>query len=234
MTGQKADSLTETCAAWTATGDRCRKPAMRDDSGVCWIHALSVEERKEHSRKMSKARQHKQRVESDASESRIGIVPGVSLDQILRACTQALGATFDHDGSPDHGARLTACAILLHVFPRSLRTTPEQASALLHQLLGDTKHEALADTEARARLKAQRAEWFELSRRVSPLCELYVEELPSWMLGPGEKLTDVLREEAPDLTGHKVADIPSRTHALVTAPNGAEALVQRDTPRLMV
>jgi len=233
MSGQKADDLTMTCTAWTKTGDRCRKRAMRDGSGLCWTHSLTEEERKEHGRKMRKARAHKARVATEASENRLGITPDVTLDQILRVCTQALGAKFEHDGSPDHGARLTACAVLLNVFPRTLRATPEAARSLLHALLDGTRHEALADRETSDQFKALRREWYEVRTRCTDLGELYIEPVPAWMIPPGETRADVMRREAPDLTGYTVMDIAHKTHALAVAPDGTETLVHRDTPRLM-
>lgn len=227
-TGRKADHVTRHCGATNAKGEPCKAWALREsDPPRCARHAMTDDELRAHLAKAGRARQHKRRVQSDASESRSGITPGVSLDQILQVCIPALGATYEFTGEPDWGARLTACAVLLAVFPRSLRTTPEDARARLHALLDGTEHEELAERDPLDHYRAMRREWFDTRARFDKFKGLYVEDVPPLLLGPGETRSQVMKTESPNFDDWSVRDINSDTHVLATDPQGTEHLVPR-------
>lgn len=59
---KQADEYTAPCSALTKAGLPCPKPAQRDGSGLCWIHACTPAERKRHAATMHAARaKHQER-----------------------------------------------------------------------------------------------------------------------------------------------------------------------------
>lgn len=225
------------CEAITKSGAQCRAVAMHGtDPPRCNTHSKTPEELREHVAKMGRARQHQRRVERDASEDHAWVAEGITKADILRVCSEALGATFhapgsDIDGTPDWSARLTGAATLLACFPRSLRSTPDDAKALLQDILSGTKHEQVAKKiDPAEAYKALRAEWFDSCARYDELRGLYAAQVPVFMLGPGETRAEVMKAEAPSFEGWTInTNARSDTHAIATTPEGEEVFVPRES-----
>jgi len=198
---------------------------------------MSEEELREHTRQMGVARQHRRRVAAEANEHNRGIAPNVSLADIVTVCKHAFGATFDAPGSdihgqPDWSARLAAAATLVALFPRALRTTPQDAKALLRDVLADTEHEQLAERDPSEWYRALRREHFDACARYDDLRGLYAAEIPSWLVGPGETKAEIMRTEAPSFEDWTVRDIDTHlpgSHVLAVTPAGEEQLVPRES-----
>jgi hypothetical protein len=178
--------------------------------------------------KGEKTRIMRKRELADASESVSGVTPGVTLQQILDVCTEALDATFSHDGSPDWGARLSACAVLLATFPRSLRREPELTKEIIRSVLAGTRHEALADVDPREPFRKLRKEWYEVATRVDSLGRIYIEPIPEWAIGPGETRSEIAKTERQDFQGWTVRRLKGengrelREHVMLVKPDGTE------------
>jgi hypothetical protein len=172
------------------------------------------------------ARIARKREQADASESVSGVTPGVTLADILKACVPALDATFPHDGSPDYGARLSACAILLSCFGRTLRNTPEDTIAIMRAIFTGTKHEALIEVDPTEPFRALRAEWYQTRVQVDSLGTIFIEALPHWTIGPGESRSQIEKNEPQDFTGWRVERLRNETgrelreHVRLIKPNG--------------
>jgi len=123
--------------------------------------------------------------------------PGLTLADVLKVVRPALTATFDHDGSPDHGARLLGCFVLVSAFPRYLRETPERVRELLEQVVP----ESVFDPErmgAEEVFRAARAEFWSLPGW-HPIRGVFRRELPRALVAPWEDYSTVVRREAPAL-----------------------------------
>ena len=234
MHNQFSDAHTRKCSALNARGEPCGSYALRDSGPpLCTYHAMSEAERAQWTARGGNARARNVRKRHEVEKRLEGIAYGVTTEHILKVCLDALDATFEHDGSPDWGARLSACSVLLQVFPASLRKTPEQARTLLHDLLDGTKHAALARREVAEHFKAQRREWLDISMRCSSLGKLYYEAFPPGLLSPGETAESV-KSEVPDLDQWKVERLhDGRGREIdgfvrVVKPNGDKVIVQRD------
>jgi len=229
MPNQRADIHSRRCSAFTAAGNACSSWAERGSNPPrCHTHGMSEEELSAKMRKANLASRASKRRKKDGSEQHGWLAPNVTLEQILQVCTQALDARFEYTNEIDHGARLAACVTLLNVFPRSLRTTPEQARALLHSLLDGTRHTELAEVNIRESYRAMRKEWFDARMRCGVLDELYIEDLPPFLFGPGEVKAKVIQEEHPDLSAWKVRRLNVNSHVMVRSPSGVETLVPCD------
>jgi hypothetical protein len=220
------------CIEFTTKGDACRSYA-KPGTDKCHYHSMTVAQRTEWHRRGKHARVHATRTRADASESISGITPGTTLQQILDVCTQALNAKLI-TGEVDWGARLSACAVLLNCFPRSLRREPEQATEILRSVLAGTKHEALADKDPREPFRKLRQEWYETRRRVDSLNLIYVIPVPEWAIGPGETRSEIMQTEAPTFDGWSVRRLKDaqgrelREHVMLIKPDGSEVLAPRD------
>lgn len=224
-----SDKHTRRCEAINRKQEQCSAYALRDsDPPRCYLHAMSAAEVDDWRKKARKAANHKRRVAADAKEASVGFADGVTLQMVLDACVTALDAKIEYTHEIDHGARLSACAILLQTFPKSLRTTPDECRMLLHHLLDGTRHEDLADQEPPKMFAALRREWIDTRTRVDSLGQLYSEPVPSWMLAPGETKTEVMRREGRDFSGWRVLGVEHPTHALVADDKGREQFVPKD------
>jgi hypothetical protein len=207
------------------------------DPPRCLTHSRSPEELTEHLKRMGKARQQQRRVQADASERTSALAEGASLEDVLRVCTQGLKATFhapgsDIHGTPDIGARLAAAALLLQVFPKSLRSTPADAAAILRDLASATEHKGLVKVNPSDAYRSLRSEWFDVCARYSEVRGLYAAEVPLFMIGPGESRAEVIRNEAPSFEAWKVrTEAISDTHVLAIDEHGDEVFVPRDSER---
>jgi hypothetical protein len=179
-------------------------------------------------RKAGKANALKRRSQSEIAEHRplSGFRDGVTLQDVIDTCRPALSATFEHDGSPDYGARLLACLVLVHTFPRDLRATPEHIRLALEEAL-PSKHAKLAEIDPLDLYRSARQEWWDKRLRYSRITGLYYEELPSLLIGPTETREQAMNER-PELNACQVREVTSGPIVIVTKPNGEEVLVPRD------
>lgn len=103
----------------------------------------------------------------------------------------------------------------------------DQLDELREKLEREREERALGelfDSDQPTDYAALRASWFEQNVRTTPQGELYVIEVPEWYVGPGERRSTVMREEAPNFDGWTVT-LVSSSHALATAPGGVQTLV---------
>jgi hypothetical protein len=220
------------CSSTETERGVCNAYALADsDPPLCAYHSMSEAERQAWKVKGGKARVQKQRLRADQEERLSGIAFGVSTEQILKVCKEALDAKLI-TGEPDWGARLSACAILLQVFPKSLRTTVEEAKEILDELFTGTRHAALKERAVREHFKAMRAEWVETMTRCDSLGRLYVTAFPPMLLGPGDTPSSV-RHELPSFEEWKTEQLKDGDgrllpYARVTRPDGSTDLVARD------
>jgi hypothetical protein len=226
-TGRRADEVTRRCSGWTKTGDACKAYAIRGTE-KCITHSLTPAQLHERMQRAGKASQLKRRTKSEIAELRpmSSFRDGVSLQEVIDVCRPALTATFTHDDSPDWGARLLACLVLLHAFPRALRANSEDVRRMLAEVLPST-HAELAEREALDFYVNARREWIAGQVNYSPILGLFVRAFPPFCIAPWESAASV-RSELPKLDEWKVTDIDSPTHVLAAKPNGSRELVPRD------
>jgi hypothetical protein len=119
-----------------------------------------------------------------------------------------LTATFEHDGSADHSARLAGAAVLLLTFPREYRETPEQARATLEVIIPERALDPISrqQLDAQDAFKALRAEWI-LRPRWSAVRGLYVAPFPRHFVAPWESYDEVSRNELPADAPPEDADV---------------------------
>jgi hypothetical protein len=215
------------------TGEQCKAWATRatfdDEEGPrCRVHALAADPKalsREMSR-MAKAGGVKRRGDVEPSP-RAEIDPSLTFRDVARVCREALSATFEHNGQPDLGARLAACAVLLLAFPRYTRPTVAEAQRLLAEIVPATAHdeERLGVEEA---FRALRAEWWALPAW-HPVRGLVARELPRELVPPWEDYSTVVRREAPK-------DIaPSEAKARIVRLNDGDVALRHEgqLPRLL-
>jgi hypothetical protein len=230
-TGRLADRHTRRCEAVTKKGAQCQAYAVRDsDPPRCLVHSLDTQQVAERMRKAAKANALKRRTRSEIAEHRplSGFRDGVTLQDVIDTCRPALTATFEHDGSPDWGARLLACLVLVQTFPRDLRATPNDVRRALDDALPAGIHATLADPDPLDLYRNGRREWIEKRMRYSRITGLYVEEIPSLLVGPGENRAQIIRAEVPDMSGWEVKEFTTGNAVQVTKPDGTTVLVQLD------
>jgi hypothetical protein len=221
------------CSSTETKKGYCNAYALADsDPPLCHFHSMGLDERQAWRARGGKARQQQQRLRADREERLDGIAFGVGPEHILKTCLAAMDAKLV-TGEIDWGARLSACCVLLQVFPKSLRMTPEEARDLLVELLDGTRQRRLADIAVKEHFKRLRAEWFETMTRVDALGHLYAVAVPPMLLGPGDTAESV-RRELPDFDGWKTEPLHDDAgrdigFARVTRPDGSTALVQRDS-----
>lgn len=222
------------CSEFNRRGEACRSPVVRD--GKCYWHSMSPDEQVAWRTKGERTRNSRRLERAEAADSHPSINPGLSLAKIAETCVHGLGATFEHDHSPDWSARLSSAAILLYVFPRTLRTTEAEAEALIRRLLAGSAVEGLADTKPTEFYKRLRAEWVDARTRVDSLGVIFCDPLPSWAIAPWEMRSEVLKE-MPSFEGWSTRPLngpdgqPHRDYAMLIDPSGKETVVMRtDVP----
>jgi hypothetical protein len=209
------------CQGVRKDGSPCRKWAVpTSEEPLCAQHLMGEEEWLEQARRGGRGRAAQRREEAGIRPS-VGLAPSVTLADVLRVCVPALEATFEHDGSPDWGARLAAAGTILAAFPKYLRSTPAEVRTLLAEVLPD---EVYSHPEARHRLNghsvysAMRREWDRLPSW-SPVRGLCVKPYPSHMIAPWEDPAEVQKE--------RPADVPPEEAPVMHLPDGGIAL-ERD------
>jgi hypothetical protein len=191
----KGAQYSRRCTFTKEDGTTCRAWALREqvnskDDPKCRLHSLSKEELTEVARRGGKHRAAQRRMLAEP-KVRTGIAPTYSLADVLRVVAPALEATFEHDSSPDWGARLTAAGAILQCFPRYMRSTPEDVQALLMRALPSSVRLSQRDLQAADVYTAMRAEWDKLRIRHHPIHGLYVEEYPGYTIAPWQEREEV-------------------------------------------
>lgn len=207
-----ADAITQHCTAQTAKGKPCQGYALRDGSGLCRSHSMSPAERKQLSRDMRAAKRANELqdalAEAEAERRRLEARAAQEQAEDPRdVYTQSLPGVVDLDAYwNDQLDKLRE------------KSEHEREERALSAVLGDRIASDPTD------YAALRASWFEQSVRCSPQGELYVVEVPEWYVGPGERRSQVMRDEAPSFDGW-TATFVGPSHVVATAPGGAQTLV---------
>jgi len=200
--------------ALTAEGEPCSAAALRDSEPPrCYVDSLDAEGRKALSQKAA-AKSKLVRQAKAEPKVRTGLDPNVSLLDIAAACAPALEAVYEHDGTPDWGARLAAAGTMLSCFPRQMRATPEHVRSLLNDFLPSRLIELRERANETNVYKAMREEFHRLVIRHHPIGGLYF-DVPDFMIAPWEDRARVR------------ADMPKPEGELERLPTG-ELLLRRD------
>jgi hypothetical protein len=233
------------CTATNARGEQCDVAAITDpakrleygltetDPLLCNFHAGGDDFRA----KGLAERRRLAEVNREAAEleGRLEGLAFVTLEHLLKVCTDAMSANDEYFGRPDHSVRLAAVAVLLHVFPKKLRSTPEEATALLHSLLDGTRKSDAVRQDMQANYRSLRQEWFKIALRHDDIAGLFYLPVPPSLLAEWETQesvahevpeTNELRIEKLSLDGREIGYV----HAVY--PDGTKILVKReDVPR---
>jgi hypothetical protein len=190
------------CEGVSKSGSQCKAWA-KNDSEFCWFHAMTPAERLAAARRGGLTTAAKKR-EAKSGSPRSGLQPHVSLEEILRVCTSGLSATYADVGLPaevDWATRLLSLVVLMSVFPKQYRATPEEAAALLHRVLPEAQLPASTEDETKKLVQKSyeeaREAWRQERGQVAALRGLYTDEAyPKDLLGAWENaaaLNDELR-----------------------------------------
>jgi len=230
------------CQGWTKTGDACRAYALKDGD-FCLTHSRTKEEQSAHARRMNKASKVAAREQKNAADYKplAGYRDGVTLQQVLDVIREALNAEHElptalsADGftlrrEPDYNTRMLAVLALIRLWPREHRASPETIREALERSLPRV-HEDLATATEHGLYVEARKRWFEVSVKHNKFRGLFLDDLPSFLLAPGERKEEVMRREGKSFDNWKVRDIDSDTHVIATDDSGNEHFVERDFPR---
>jgi hypothetical protein len=194
------ESTRPRCLGTKKNGEPClgwRLPA----SDFCFTHSLTPEQVRAKAAKGGKARAARVRAEKGV-RPRSGLVPSLTLSDVLKVATEGLRATFADAGLPgqiDWSTRLLSCLVVLHTFPEYLRQKPEDARQLIEDALPARVAPDAARIDVQEMYTLARREWDKTRIRATKLGKLYTEPYPSALVAPWERIEDV-RKEAPDLS----------------------------------
>lgn len=125
-----------------------------------------------------------QRREQAEVAPRSGLMPTVTLEDVLRACAPALEAVFDWNGEPDWSARFVAAGLLLQTFPKWFRSEPETVTKILQRVLPESVPDR-EQYEAQKVYSALRDEWNKAPIVYNPVtCLTEVAAYPSYCVAP--------------------------------------------------
>jgi hypothetical protein len=188
----KADKYSRRCEDVRENGEPCNAWAVRDsDPPRCRLHSMTKEEQLEQASRGGRHRAEQRRLEAEP-KPRTNLSADYSLSDILKVVAPALTATFDVTGEADWSARLAAAGTILMVFPRHMRSTPEDVCAVLEQALPSNVRIAEHDLHAEQVYEAMREEWDRLRIRHHPIAGLYRLPYPGSMIAPWEDRKAVL------------------------------------------
>lgn len=214
---RRADGYTRRCAALNVRGEPCGASALRDsEPPVCSAHA-DPKAHREKARRGGKRSGARRRAQAEPRPS-LKTAPGVSLQDVLRVCGEALTATFEHDGSPDWSARLAAAGTLLLAFPGYRSRSPEEVRALLEDSLPEQIKGQRGWNEQvhpDAVYAALRREWDALQFRADPVARLYrVAQYPPHLIAPWEDARKVQRTRPGARPLDELPQLPDGSYAL--------------------